>query len=347
MEYLLNAWYCVGWSDDLRDQPIGHSVLQQPVVLYRDGAGKAVALDGRCPHRFAPLWKGEVVGDTIMCPYHGLRFDRSGMCVHNPHGAGQIPPNAKVRSFPVVEKGGALWVWPGDAEKADPSRLPDPHWLLSPDYACVTGYLRVEANYQLVIDNLLDLTHAPYLHRNTVGGDPEDSIGAQMEHDFRTDPDNVIHSNYLVRAMPKPTPQMLPLWGDRPGDFRAEMRWHPASTLELDIRMSPPDAPRTEGIHIPSLHYITPESETVTHYFYAMGRNVQIEDREQTRMMGEFARRAFEEEDEPMIKECQSLMGTTDLFSLRPAILQTDIAGVQARRLLGKLIREERQGAAA
>lgn len=339
--YYLNSWYCVGWSKDLTDKPSGITICGKTLALYRDPAGSAVALDGRCPHRFAPLAKGVVVGDRLQCPYHGLLFDRTGACVHNPHGDGMIPPNARVGSYPVQERAGALWVWPGDPEKADVDLLPSTDWLVNDAYATATGYLLVNADYQLVTDNLLDLTHAPYLHPGTVGGRPEDSIGQVMEHSFETTDGNVIHSNYRVRNMPRPTPQLLPLWGERSGDFYAEMRWQPASSMELDIFITEPGEDKKAGVHVPTLHYLTPTGDGATHYFFAIGRNVMIDDDEQTRLMAHFARIAFEEEDEPMIRACQDLMGTSDLMSLRPAILRTDVAGVQARRVLGKLMKAE------
>ena len=339
MAYYSNAWYIAGWSADIDDKPVGRTLLEKPIVLYRDTRGQVVALGGMCPHRFAPLGDGKIVGDNIMCPYHALQFDRTGVCTLNPHGDGHIPPNAKVDSFPVHEKNGAIWIWMGDADKANPNSIIDIDWFISPDYSSIHGYLRIDANYQMVVDNLLDLTHAPFLHPNTVGGDPEDSAG--MQHEFHTDSDGVIHSNYLVESMPRPSPQLLPLWGDRPGDFRAEMRWRPACTLELDIRFSPLGGDKHEGVHVPSLHYLVPESETATHYFYAMGRNVAIDNPEIDAAMAAGARQAFEDEDEPMIKACLDLMGTTDLMSLNPVILKTDIAGVQARRKLAQLIKAQ------
>lgn len=340
MHFLRNSWYCIGWSDNFSTEPLGRKILREHIVAYRDEAGEVVALGGRCPHRFAPMAKGRVTGNDISCPYHGLRFNSDGQCVYSPHGDGRVPPNTTLPVYKVLERDGAVWIWMGDAEKADPALAASPEWLTSPEYASFTGHLRVPANYQLVIDNLLDLSHAPYLHANTLGGNPEDTVEGDMDHDFHTEDGNIIHSNYFVSSM-KPTPQLLPLWGTEVGDFRAEMRWRPASTLELDIRMSPPGADRQEGVHVPSLHFLAPESDTSTLYFFAMGINVQIEDEEQTRLMAQFARTAFEEEDEPMIRECQELMGTTDLFSLKPVVLQSDIAGVQVRRLLAKMIRAE------
>ncbi|WP_427968707.1 Rieske 2Fe-2S domain-containing protein [Altererythrobacter sp.] len=341
MRFVNNTWYCAGWSGELGDTPFGRTYNDKPIVFYRDESGAPVALGGACPHRFAPLAQGRVTGDRIVCPYHGLEFDRSGACVHNPHGTGAIPPNARVETYPVIEKNGAIWLWLGDPAEADPSLLSDTDWLLSPDYAVITGYLKVNANYQLVTDNLLDLTHAPFLHPDTLGGRPEDSFGDRMHHDFRMEDGNVIHSDYHVSPMPRPTPQMMPLWGDRPSLFSSKMTWRPTARMELDINLRNTDPASDEEIHVPSLHYLAPETQTSTHYFFAMGRNVKIDDSEQTEIMARFARIAFEQEDEPMIRQVQEMMGTTDLFSLRPAILETDIAAVQARRIVEKMRKRE------
>ena len=90
--YLRNAWYVAAWSDDLLDgQLLPRTIMKEPIVLYRKSDGKVVALEDRCPHRFAPLHMGKIVnGDCVQCPYHGLEFDASGACVLNPHGAKNI-----------------------------------------------------------------------------------------------------------------------------------------------------------------------------------------------------------------------------------------------------------------
>ena len=104
--YLRNAWYVAAWSDDLADgQLLGRTILKEPIVLYRKSDGHVAALQDRCPHRFAPLHMGKIVkGDFVQCPYHGLEFNSSGACVLNPHGTKNIPPRARVRSYPVTEK---------------------------------------------------------------------------------------------------------------------------------------------------------------------------------------------------------------------------------------------------
>lgn len=92
MEFLRNTWYLVAWSGELTpDTMLSRTVLERPLLLTRDADGRPVALDDRCPHRFAPLSRGRFDGRTITCGYHGLEFDTSGACVRNPHGAGGGP----------------------------------------------------------------------------------------------------------------------------------------------------------------------------------------------------------------------------------------------------------------
>jgi vanillate O-demethylase monooxygenase subunit len=103
--YLRNAWYVAGWSDDLADgKLLARTIMKEPIVFYRLPDGNVAALQDRCPHRFAPLSMGQIVnGDRIQCPYHGLEFGPSGACTLNPHGTKNIPPRARVRSYPVIE----------------------------------------------------------------------------------------------------------------------------------------------------------------------------------------------------------------------------------------------------
>ena len=95
--YLRNSWYQAAWASELSDGPLARTLLDEPIVFFRTGAGIA-ALQDRCPHRFAPLSAGRFQGGTVRCGYHGLTFDGSGRCVHNPYGP--ITEPMKVRSYP-------------------------------------------------------------------------------------------------------------------------------------------------------------------------------------------------------------------------------------------------------
>lgn len=343
MPFLKNAWYCAGWSSGLTRQPLSRKFIGESILLYRKESGEAVALADRCSHRFAPLSKGCLKGDLVECPYHGLRFDASGQCVHNPHGDGAIPKAARIQSYPLVERHGILWIWMGDPAKADQGLVLDERFtrfMAEPErFAVGAGDLQVRANYLMVMDNLLDLTHAPYVHANTVGGKPEDSVEAGIQVGFEED-ERSVTSTYFVPRM-APTPQLQPLYPLPTGDFRVFMRWEPGSNLAMQLSMTPPGQTDGSGVVLPLLHLLTPIDEHHTHYFFALARNVAIDSEEAQAGMMEFARRAFEEEDEPMIAACQDRMGTTDFFSLRPVLLQTDVATVKARRRVEAMVAAE------
>ena len=77
------------------------------------GNGEVAALEDRCAHRFAPLSMGEVIGgNRIQCPYHGLEYDKTGECVHNPHGNKNIPSRAQSKATPwsrSTKRSGSGW----------------------------------------------------------------------------------------------------------------------------------------------------------------------------------------------------------------------------------------------
>src|SRR5260370_15241239 len=164
--FLRNGWYAAIWADDLKDRTVGSIFLNDKVVVFRNASGEVAALEDWCCHRAAPLSKGELSGDYLMCGYHGLKYDINGQCVEVP-GQSVIPRGAKVRSYPVHEKWGVVWIWMGEPAKADAAKVPNLYWLADPKWSATPGYIHLRSNYQFLIDNLLDLTHVSYLHRKT------------------------------------------------------------------------------------------------------------------------------------------------------------------------------------
>jgi len=200
--YLNNAWYCVGWKQDIEEKPKGIKVLGKHLVLFRKEDGDIVAMDGRCPHRFAPLHLGTVQGDKIRCPYHGLEYNTEGECVHNPQGD-PIPPKARLNTYPVKEHNLAVWVWMGEKDKVSDELLPPyMEWTDSPEFAVGYGYNPVGADYLLTIDNLLDLSHVQMIHSESFGFEPP-PLGAidptRVEFEFEG---NSIHSRYYLGEQP-------------------------------------------------------------------------------------------------------------------------------------------------
>ena len=156
MTYVKNAWYAAAWSDEVLPGALFHrTYLEQPVLIYRLGDGTAVAMSNRCPHRFAPLHLGKLVGETVECPYHGLAFSSEGRCVANPHGSGVIPNAAKLAAYPLIERHNILWIWLGDAARADPDKIVDYGFMTdTANWTTIHGYMHLNANYEIVIDNL-------------------------------------------------------------------------------------------------------------------------------------------------------------------------------------------------
>jgi phenylpropionate dioxygenase-like ring-hydroxylating dioxygenase large terminal subunit len=167
--FLRNCWYAAGWSRDFVPEALTPvTVLNDPVVIYRKADGSAVALADRCCHRFAPLSMGRLEGDNLRCMYHGLKFAPTGRCIEIP-GQAKIPPQACVRGYPVVDKYSIAWIWMGEPSRADESSIPefigvdDPTWSMKP------GRMDYNANYILINDNLLDLSHIAFLHNKSLG----------------------------------------------------------------------------------------------------------------------------------------------------------------------------------
>src|SRR6266699_75547 len=134
--FLRNCWYMAGWSRDFTVGTLfGVTMLNDPIVIYRQANGSLAALRDRCCHRFAPLSRGRIEGDDLRCMYHGLKFAPSGKCVEVP-GQDLIPPTAVIRSYPVVEQDCWVWLWMGDPALADPVLIPaalghdDPGWFM-------------------------------------------------------------------------------------------------------------------------------------------------------------------------------------------------------------------------
>ncbi len=338
--YLRNAWYAAAWSDEIGREPLGRTFLEEPVVLFRDTDGTPNALADRCPHRFAPLSKGKLVGDAIQCPYHGLRFGGDGNCVHNYHGP--IPKVASIQRYPVMERYGVAWIWMGDAEQAHEDKLPDfGTFIADSDFAFAHGYLSVTGNYQLVVDNLLDLTHGQFLHPDF--GDPPTT-----EFDMKWDGSTTVLSNYLFDGEPIPN-AVRPFWNSSSEvcDRWADMRWEAPSNLYLEVGVKECGHSREGAILFPATHFLTPETKHTTHYFWMLARNRLVDDEALTELTRQITDNAFRNEDEPMIALVQERMGDNDFDDLKPIYLKTDRAAGRARQILKKLIDAERSSAAS
>jgi phenylpropionate dioxygenase-like ring-hydroxylating dioxygenase large terminal subunit len=165
---LYNDWHALAKSDDL---PPGHlkaaTLLDMPIVLWRGADGTAHAWPDRCPHRSVKLSAGNVIDNTLVCSYHGLVYAAAGQCVYVPARPDYVPPpQACVRPYALQEQYGLIFVCLGEPAQAIPAfwEWDDPSYIkvLSGPHECQAGGYRA-------IENFLDLTHFPFIHRDILG----------------------------------------------------------------------------------------------------------------------------------------------------------------------------------
>lgn len=342
--YLHNAWYVAAWSQDVAPgKLLGLTILKEPVVIYRLADGKVAALADRCAHRFAPLSMGAIVGgDKIQCPYHGLEYNTSGACTLNPHGNKHIPPRARVKSYPVVEKHRAIWIWMGD-KPADPAKIPD--FSVMDDqpelHTTKLDKIMVKANYELVIDNLLDLSHTSYLHAGILGN--QDTVESEIGVD--QDGDDIVVSRY-ARAGEPPGMNKL-MWPDVPAkvDKFTRIRWMAPSTLRLVTGVCRPGETPEQGSGYHAVHLLTPENDQSTHYFFTAVRfGVFSKGEELNRQIQEKVaatrRFAFEDQDAPVIEAQQRIIDASTT-TVDPLTLAIDVGPVRYKKVLQRLIAAE------
>lgn len=329
--FIFDEWYVAAFGDEVGRSLLGRTLLGKKVLLYRTEAGEAVALDDRCAHRSYPLSSGELEGDTVVCGYHGFRYNAEGDCIEVP-AMSKCPRTIGVKRYGLVEKGPLLWIWMGDAEEADPARIPDTTYQWSPDWVCSKGYLHLSGNYVSLHENLLDLTHLSYIHAKSFGS-PEYALAPYRTH--------IGQGHYLVHREVIPT-LLPPVWADPTGLSGVET----AARVATSEFMSPgfhrvtvsfydsalPESERSTGT-IRTSHLPTPETQSTTHYFIVHGRDFALDDPGQTGVMHGRLFTAFFEDVEALGKLERMLEETApeDFYEISVA---TDGAAVAMRRYL-------------
>ncbi|WP_395069065.1 Rieske 2Fe-2S domain-containing protein [Paraburkholderia silvatlantica] len=276
--YPNDAWYVATFSADLKDLPVARTICGEPIVLFRTASGVIAALEDRCIHRGVPLAGGECVGEIIRCPYHGMEYDVSGICTKVP-GQDRLPANARVRSFPVAEKDAMVWIWLGESEKADIKAIPSHHYHDDPGWAWSSIFLKVECDWQLLNDNLMDLTHLGYVHKQTIGGDPD---AHTMNIDLKTtrSGNRVEVKRWLPNTNPPPFYSLgnsfsgkIDRWQEidfTPGLVRIWSGGTDAGTGAYEGR-------RVGGVQFMGLHAVTPSTATSCYYHFTQSRNFKLD----------------------------------------------------------------------
>ncbi len=340
-DFPMNAWYVAAASTDLSDRPLGRQICGLPMVFFRDASGNVAALEDWCPHRGAPLSLGRVVEGRLVCGYHGLQMGCDGKTVAMP---GQrvrgFPP---VAAYPVVERHGFVWVWPGDAAQADAARLPALPWASDPAWVYAGDMFRVGCGYRLMVDNLMDLTHETYVHADSIG-QPEIEDVAPVT---RVEGDSVI-TQRLMQGISAPPFWRQALRGSGVADEVPVDRWQvchftPPSHVMIEVGVAHaglggPQAPadrRAAGLVV---DFITPETDTSIWYFWGMARSFGIHDAALTHSIREGQRRIFSEDLQLLEQQQRNHLRHPGRALLG---LNTDAGGVQARRIIDRLIEAE------
>jgi phenylpropionate dioxygenase-like ring-hydroxylating dioxygenase large terminal subunit len=344
-----NRWYMAAFSSEISREPMERTLLNKPVVMYRKEDGRPVAMYGLCPHRYFPLAKGRLVGDAIACGYHGFTFADTGECIKIP-SQDDVPSNICQPVYPMEERGPICWIWMGDIDKCDKNLIPpyeefgldQPDWHYSSE-----NYFLLEGRSQLLIDNLMDLTHLPYVHHHVPGGESMAKTAMTIE-----DRDA---SCRIVRSGKVPwTPFFDSIYGKEVAyeglaDFDALSDFYGPELIRTSLPTitsieSSDEVPKGFGAFW-ILHGITPETETTTHYFGFATRNFRQGDEALDSFWLE-SDTAIRQQDVNAIKAVEERLDVAVQVQ-KELLVVADRPASKARRIIKAMLEEENTAADA
>ena len=316
--FIKNIWYVAAWDHEItQDGLFSRTITGVPVLMFRTADGEIVAMEDRCCHRGAPLSAGRREGDCVRCTYHGLKFDATGRCVDAP-AQPRIPPQAKVRTFPTVQRHRWIWIWMGHPPAADPGLIPDTQWIDHPEWRSLPGYIHYDVNYLFICDNLLDFSHLPFVHPTTLGGGTD--YAANLPKVERLG-NGVKITRWALGVDPPPFAAAVKDWAGKVDRWNIYNFTLPA-TLLMDSGMAPTgqgaqDGNREDSIEFRGCQAITPETENSTHYFFAHPHNFSIDKPDVTKSIHQNVVTAFEE-DRAIISAQQKNLSLDPDFKMMP-----------------------------
>jgi phenylpropionate dioxygenase-like ring-hydroxylating dioxygenase large terminal subunit len=328
--FLRNSWYVVAWDREVTRGLLARTLLDEPVVLFRKENGQPVALEDRCCHRHLPLSMGKLEGDELRCGYHGLLFNSLGKCVAIP-GQDSVPPQARVRAYPVHEKYNWIWIWMGEPQKADPALIPNWWWAEHPQWAFTRPErVHLKCNYQLIADNVLDVTHLAYVHAGSIGSSSITEFPATVEREER-----VVRLTRWIKD--RPPPPLYKKAGGFPGNVD---RWQIVEHVPPCFSVNFAGCKDSERkIDLMALSAPTPETSATTHYFFGFVRNFGLDEPEMEKIFVVDMVKVFNE-DFPVLEAQQRNL---ELKPDAPKVdIKVDAAPLAARRMLEALLARER-----
>lgn len=336
--FVRNAWYVGALAKDVGRSLFSVRMLSESLVLYRREDGQIVALEDSCPHRRLPLSKGRLIGDQVECGYHGLTFDCSGACTKAP-GTAQIPKSAVVRSYPCAERYGMVWIWMGDAELADESKLIEIAEWDNPEWGVNSGdAMELNCNYLYVTDNLLDPSHVSWVHQTSFGS--PDIIGLPLEVKVQDSGVTVSRWSKNVEVAPF-YKQFVKFSGNCDRKQQYEVRFPSQAViravfLPAGAATEDPAQFHDDVFLMDSYNFLTPVDGERTRYFWFQLRNFSPNDEAISKVFNEDVRHAFME-DKVILEEVHK--GLKE----RPAALDLpiDSGPMRFRRKISQLIDAE------
>lgn len=339
--FVKNAWYVAATAGECNQKPLARTLLNEKVVLYRTSEGKAVALEDRCCHRYAPLSLGDVEQAGLRCRYHGAVFNANGDCVEIP-GQERIPPGYGVRSYPIEERHGFIWIWMGDPARADTDLIVDCHWNNAQGWPTASGYIHYNANYQLIADNLLDFTHLTFVHKTTLANSELPNTKTDIEPFDR----GIRLRRVIKDCEPSPLHGMAGKFTGRVDFWTRQVWWLPsifenwAGSVAVGGESDPHE--REGGLHLRHFSLITPETEHSSHYFWINPVQFPHDDYEMIEKVQKGIETAFAE-DRWMIEAQQEVIIRSGEFKPKP--VRSDAALGRVRYMIDRLLEQEAKAA--
>jgi phenylpropionate dioxygenase-like ring-hydroxylating dioxygenase large terminal subunit len=271
-----NQWYIVLESREVRKgKPVGVTRMGEKMVFWRDTEGKPGCVVDRCPHRGVALSAGKLMGDCLQCPFHGFEFDITGRCTLIPANgrAAEVPKVFQVKSYPVREKHGFIYLWWGEPREEYPP-LPDFDYMRDPKLVYSTATDVWNAHYSRVIENQLDVVHVPFIHSSTIGrGNKTVVQGPRYEVEQLADGDDLLNIwtiNEVDQGQIPLKPNDMPPMDKHPQlQFRFPNIWHNwiGDTFHLFLGFVPIDGEHTK-LYLRTYHAVkTPLLRQVMNFF--------------------------------------------------------------------------------
>lgn len=327
-----NCWYVAAAGHELGRAILKRTLADEQIIMYRTEAGAPVAMLDMCPHRHAPLSLGKLVGDSVQCGYHGITFDCTGKCVRIP-GESRILERFAATTYPATERWGFVWLWLGEKEKADESLLPEPfRFQAEPGWAPLDGYVHVKGHYQLLVDNLLDLSHEAFAHMSTIGNAAVGETPCTT-----TVRDGTIEVFRFMKDCDPPKLFVKAAGFDTNIDRYQKITFHPPCFVAIEV-WAAPTGTEDKRLMWWVLNALTPETGRSTHYFWGLPRRFKQEDRELTELLRTGVYRTFDE-DKAIIEQQQLILERVPLEK-RSIFTPADQAPTRARQMVAAMLNQ-------